>query len=146
MCINTEDKFKLYNRHVKNQHLETPLTRYRHETPPVSKYHGTNLFTQLRYNFMPFCCSVHTMPLQLQVFKLLLIELFAVTCVLISMPTLLRRKNKNIRRIGSETLLGPMRKCFGRVQNRRHRLFFFFPLFLFVPSCNKNIKNRRFFV
>ena len=115
------------------------------KTTPLLKYHGTNLFTRHRYKFMPFCCSVHTIPLRLQDFKLLLI-VFAVTCVLISMPTRLRRKNKKHQTNRSETLLGPMRKCLGRVQNRRRCLFFFFPLFLFVPRCNKNIKNRRFFV
>ena len=28
----------------------TPFTRYRYETPPVSNYHGTNLFTRLRFH------------------------------------------------------------------------------------------------
>ena len=124
----------------------TPFKQYWHETAPVSKYHGTNLFTRYRYNFMPFCCSVHTMSLRLQDLRLLLTVLFAVTCVLINMPTCLRRKNKKHQTNRSETLLGPMRKCLGRAQNRRRRLFFFFLLILFVPSCKKNIKNRRFFV
>ena len=112
---------------------KTPFTRYRYETAPVTKCHGTNLFTRYRYNFMPFCCSVHTMPLRLQKIKLLLIVLFAVTYVLISMPTRLRRKNKKHRMNRSETLPGPMRKCLGRVQIRCRRLF----LFSFVFVCTK---------
>ena len=91
----------------------------------VSKYHGTKLHRYQnitvrnctgikilryeplhtnRYNFMPFCCPVHTMPLRLQEFKLLLTVLFAVTCLLINMLTCLRRKhkktsNKSVRNI-----------------------------------------------